>query len=297
MELAVRALAAQGKAVKLAPEMAPGDLESFDLRVFSQPNLSSVLIEGVNACLQAGKPYAIDLDQDYHHLPADHPAYAGIGPGNPRSLQALEIMLEGAQWVSVASKGQAETYRKFARRVEVAPPAWDAENRLWNRPVTPHSSFQVGWMGTAADRPDLLSIQDELAQWLNQTPQASLVVAGDPFAYETFHELPEARRMYLPSAVVDDIPYLLAQFDVLLVPLRENAFNQARSDRALMEAGVRRLPWIATPVPSYREWAAGGMYAREPGDWAAALTRLAQDAPLRMALGEEGRKKAEARAS
>jgi hypothetical protein len=31
------------------------------------------------ACIQAGKPYVVDIDQDYHNMPEQHPAYAQYG--------------------------------------------------------------------------------------------------------------------------------------------------------------------------------------------------------------------------
>jgi hypothetical protein len=87
----------------------------------------------------------------------------------------------------------------------------------------------------------------------------------------------------------------LASFDVLLIPLAKNSYNQAKSDLPLVEAGVRGIPWLASPTPAFRAWEKGGLIIENPGEWHTALQRLAQQADLRNQLSEEGRDKAQSR--
>jgi glycosyltransferase involved in cell wall biosynthesis len=93
----------------------------------------------------------------------------------------------------------------------------------------------------------------------------------------------------------DMYPSLLAHFDVLLAPLCDNAFNNAKSDIKLLEAGIRRIPWVASPRAAYTEWGAGGLFAESTGAWETALTRLAHDPALAGRLGCEGRELADQR--
>jgi glycosyltransferase involved in cell wall biosynthesis len=88
-----------------------------------------------------------------------------------------------------------------------------------------------------------------------------------------FDGISESRRLYLPAASAEDIPYVLSQFDILLLPLEDTIFNQAKSDLSVVEAGVLRLPWIASPIPAYKEWKEGGLLA-EMGEWCESITRL-----------------------
>jgi hypothetical protein len=154
----------------------------------------------------------------------------------------------------------------------------------------------VGWIGSRADLADLQLVKAEVIQFVRQTPEAVLVVGDSPAAFDTFDALPEQRRLYLPLVGFDDYPFMVAHCDVLLAPGRDSTANQARSDLRLVEAGVRRIPWVASPLPAYSEWGAGGLWAGDqPGQWLAALKKLAGDAALRQTLGEAGRKKAESR--
>ena len=255
----------------LRSEWDAADLQAADLVVFSQPNLSADLMNGVKARIQAGKAYAVDFEQDYHHMPPDHPAYDHFGPGNPHALAALESILGGAVWVSVSSPTLGEALRPYCKEIKVVLPGWDGANPLWSKPKLPHSGFHIGWIGSAAERPDLLSIKLDLVRYLRENPAAVLVIAGDAGAYEAFGNISEKQKLFLPSAEADEIPYILGQFDVLIVPWRDIPYNRAKSDLALVEAGARGIPWVASPIPSYREWGVGGVLVE--GKWGAAVEK------------------------
>ncbi len=294
VELMARLLSKSGHITKFAHAVEAGDLEKFDCFVFSQPHVSSNLINGVMACIQAGKRFIVDIDQDYHNMPEDHPAYAQFGQGNANGMKALKIMLQEADWVSAPSTVLSERLAPYAKAVKVIPSMWDQENPLWEKPKPKRVQFNLGWMGSAADRPDLLTIKWVLEDCLRKIPQAQLVIAGDAVAYEMFDGISETRRLYLPAVSPEDIPYVLSQFDILLIPFRDNLFNQAKSDLPLLEAGVLRIPWIATPIPAFKGWKEGGLFA-EAGEWCESITRLVNNEKLRTKLGDSGRTKAENR--
>jgi hypothetical protein len=120
-------------------------------------------------------------------------------------------------------------------------------------------------------------------------------VTGDVEAYTAFGSISEKQRQFLPSLGGEDTPYLLAQMDVVVIPAGDAPFYHVRSDQAVLEAGVRRVPWVAAPLPAYRAWGAGGFVVEQPSDWHRLLTRLGEDRALRIELGAAGRKQAETR--
>lgn len=290
-------LAQAGHRVRAARTPEPGDLKDFDVFVFSRPMASPALSEAVAACRQAGKRVVVDVADDFHGLPPDHPQYATWGAGNPAALKSLEAVLAQADVVTVASPALADRYRPFANRVVVVPCGWQRSNGLWEKPSPRRTTLNIGWIGSAADLGDLNSIKADVIQLVRQTPQVLLVLGGDPGAFGTFDVLPELRRLFLPQALFEDYPYMLAHFDVLLAPLRDTEYNRSQSDLKLVEAGVRRIPWVASPSPAYRAWGAGGLWADKPGEWLDALKKLVNDSALRQTLGQAGRQKAETRDS
>ena len=122
------------------------------------------------------------------------------------------------------------------------------------------------------------------------------MIAGDISAYHYFEgSLPDEKILFLPFINFDDYPFLISHFDVVISPLRKSAYNMSKSDFRLVEAGARKIPWIASHIPAYEEWAEGGIYAEKGGDWYKALKLLYQDSELRSRLGEAGWQKAKTR--
>jgi glycosyltransferase involved in cell wall biosynthesis len=291
------ALSQAGHRIKLSRTPEPGDVKDYEVFVFAHPQASPALLEALKAFKQAGKRVVVDLDVDFHRLSADHPRYAELGPGNPASLLALEAVLAQADLVTVSSPVLAERYRALAKRILVAPAGWQRANPLWDKPSPRHSTLNIGWIGGPADVADLNSIKSDVIHFVRQLPEALLVLGGEPAAYSLFDALPEQRRLFLPLSSFDDYPFMLAHFDISLAPLRDVEYNQAKSDAKLLEAGIRHIPWVASPISAYAAWGAGGLWADKPGEWLAALKKLANEPALRKNLGEAGRQKAETRES
>jgi glycosyltransferase involved in cell wall biosynthesis len=185
---------------------------------------------------------------------------------------------------------------KINWQVHTVLPVWDSANPLWAKPVVARTAFHVGWIGSAAEREDLLTIKMDLTRFMRVCPRAVLVIAGDGGAFEAMGRISEQRRIFLPDVGATEIPYVLSQLDVLLVPWRDVPYNRSKSDLPLVEAGVRGLPWVASPIPSYREWGVGGILAEKPGACFQALTRLVNEPDLCQTLGAAGNQKAAERA-
>jgi hypothetical protein len=64
------------------------------------------------------------------------------------------------------------------------------------------------------------------------------------------------------------------------------------TDRLLMQAGVRGIPWIASPMPDFIRWQAGGVTAENADEWHSYLRQFVQDRELRLTLGQAGKNRA-----
>lgn len=295
MEMLLRPFSEHGWTTKFAHEVDKEDFETYDLFVFCQPNLSANLIEGINQCLRLNKTYYVYLNDDFHHLPQSHPAYHHFGPGNPKALEVLEIILENSQGLVVPSRVLGERYQNIVKKVEFIPPGWSTSNPLWSKKSPSRSTFNIGWLGSGGDRADLQSIKKEILKLMKATPRTFLVIIGDPMGYELFSEIAEQRRIFLPLSNYEDTPYVLSQVDLLLVPLRQNEYNQARSDLPLLEAGVRGIPWLASPIPAFEEWGVGGQLVEHAGEWVTAMQSMLNDVNWREGCGQAGMVKASSR--
>jgi Tfp pilus assembly protein PilF len=296
-----RALSKSGLAVKVSLRLDPADLaagaQSPAVFIFANPHYTPELSTAVEQCLQAGKRVIIDLDYDYHHFPPKTTGYNIVGPGNPETLRALETLLGKVDLLTVPSPALAEQYKKYASRVEVVPHAWARSDILWEKPAPKRNTINLGVISLHTMPQDARIIKNGIQRILGETPEALLVIGGDMSLNEAFSSIPDDRKMYVPSGLVKDYPYLLANFDILLLPLEENPFNSSRPDLPLIEAGVRRIPWVATPIPAFTEWSEGGLLVEKRAGWYTQIRKLLKDADLRRQLGEAGRAKAEKRES
>jgi Flp pilus assembly protein TadD len=282
-----------GFQVKVGTKFDPANLEEFNTFVFANPHRSTHLAAAIEQCALAGKRVVVDLDRDFLHPPS----FQETGPGQPEALQALETALAKADLLTVPAQLLAERYAPLAKRVAVIPYSWNPKNLLWSKPAPRRQTVNIGLVGAHTHPKDLKVLQQDLVKLLRERPQALLAVGEDFSLYQSFASLSDARRLFIPAGRTEDYPYLLAHFDILLVPLYDDLFNQARSDLPLLGAGARGIPWVATPIAAFQAWGAGGLFAGQRGDWYTALKRLLDDAELRRDLGEAGRRKAAERES
>jgi glycosyltransferase involved in cell wall biosynthesis len=200
-----------------------------------------------------------------------------------------------ADTILVPSPMFAATLRSAGHRAHVLPHAWSADNALWAQPPAPRHTVNIGWLGGAGQVEDLALIRRVLIRLAREFPQIQIVVGGEPQAFHLFDSLPEGRKLYLPPAPLAEVPYQLSHLDILVEPLRTTPFHRTLSDRQVMHASARGLAWVASPTPSHRSWADGGVTADDPDEWHTQLRRLVEDPGLRAALGEAGRLKAQER--
>ena len=62
-----------------------------------------------------------------------------------------------------------------------------------------------------------------------------------------------------------------------------------------MEAGVKRLPWVGSRIPSFMDWNSGGLLADTLEEWHTNLRQLVMDGEMRLKIGDAGCRKAQQR--
>jgi len=293
------ALESKGAKVNFVDDMseASGRVD-VDLVIACNPHSNHELIECLGMYSARKIPVIVDLDADYEQIPVTHPFYPLFGLSTPAHSKAYVASLLLADTITVSSETllfrlKAAGYPK----VEFVPDGWSKKNALWDKPAYPHHSLNLGWISGASELEDLIQIRRVIIRVMREFPQIQWIVYGDPRAYQLFDSIPEPRRLYLPPVTSEDYPYMLGQIDILLAPFRNIPFNRSISDLTLVEAGARRIPWIASPVPSFTKWQVGGLIANSVDEWHTYLRQLVLDADLRDSLCQNGRLKAEERES
>ncbi|MCE1252369.1 MAG: hypothetical protein LWX83_02345 [Anaerolineae bacterium] len=266
--------------------------EKFELAVMHNPHGNRVLSRALAARAAANQPVILDLATDFSLLPLNHPDMERLGVNEPGVYRSYQASLQLASCICVSSEAHANLLKQSSLPVEVIPDGWNQFDIMWSRPFLHSMFFNLGLNLIPGLIDDVIPLRRAVTRIIREFPHTRLVISGDPEVYQMFDNLPEARKLFLPPVDPGDYPYLLARMDLIMVSHRDDEFNRLRSDRLLMEAGARRIPWVASPVPAYVSWGSGGLIAASPDEWHVHLQTLIQDAELRQKLGQSGYQKA-----
>lgn len=288
MEVLCRSLDAAGCQVTVSEQFQPGAANHPDVVIASNPHLMPKLVDSLAVCAAANVPIIVDLDMDFENLPVNHPLYAEKGLGQIEAARAYTAALRLSTMITVASETHAGFLKGEGRPVAVIPEGWSRSNSLWTKDQPVRRTVNLGIFGIEATLEDIALIRRAVIRVLREFERAQLILIGNQPAYRLFDGVPENRRLFVPAYSTTEAPYLLSQIDLLLLPFRSVPFNQSQSDRLLVQAGVKRIPWIASPFPAAVAWQAGGMIARSQDEWHDLLRHLTMDGEYRRDLQEEG---------
>jgi len=260
-----------------------------DVVITANPHTNPKLLESLTVLSSSGVPIILDLDSDFEKQPISHRDYSTMGLGTHTRGSAYTSMLLLADLITVPSEMMAVSLKGVAQNVTVIPDGWSRRNELWEKNSAPRSSINIGWVDSSGQLEDLALIRRYIIRIIREFPNTRIVIIGNPQAYRLFETLPEHRRMYLPLVAHEEFPYLLGQLDIVMVPLRNIPYNLSLPDTILVEAGAKGIPWVASPVPSFRRWLAGGIISESLNEWHLNLRHLIMDQELRSSLAVAGK--------
>jgi glycosyltransferase involved in cell wall biosynthesis len=259
-----------------------------DVVITSNPHIYPRLVDSLSTLSAAGVPIILDLDVDFELQPVSHSEYNIKGLGTQTRSNAYTAALSLAQMVIVPSEMQVASIKNVVGQTYIIPDGWSRQNKLWEKDPPSRETINIGWVGASGQLEDLVSIRRFIIRITREFPNTRIVIIGNPGAYRLFESLPENRRLYLPVVSGEEFPYLLSQLDILMVPLRNLPYNLSLPDSILVEAGARKIPWIASTTPAFRCWSAGGIICENLDEWHLNLRHLVMDEELRSNLGKAG---------
>jgi hypothetical protein len=247
-------------------------LMGYDAIVFSRPHHDSL----ITAYRRLGIPVIVDMDDDFHAIPEKHPGYKFVGKGDPYYLMKLDNCIYAASLITTATSILRDRLLPINKNIKVIPNGWSADNFHWLVKRSLYKDrFIIGWGGTITHREDFKMCVHPLMRFIKEYPQAMVCIAGDPEIYNMLKRIPEKQKLFVPMVSYDVYPAMLSLWDVMLAPLLDNEFNQAKSDIKLVDAGAKMIPYICSKMPVYSNWPGGGFeVGHESDEWYGALEYL-----------------------
>lgn len=255
-------------------------MDGADLILFQRYFPSRATWPLVERALSSGLPVIYETDDDFLHVPPDHPMAARLAPGAPHVAE----LAARASLVTVSTPALARSFRDTARAVRVLPNRLD--ERLW--PVRPGGErspgpLRVAYAGTPGRGGDFAEAAAALARVKARHAQALEVVflGFDPGGDLADRVLP-FREDYAPYA--RELAALAP--DIALAPLADTAFNRCKSAVKWLEYSAAGAAGIFSDAPAYQAVRHGvtGLKASGAQGWEEALEALIRDEPLRLGL-------------
>ncbi len=211
--------------LEFVPVLEPAGWSSFMFcdAVFIQRPHSPQALDWLRMANEMRIPVWMDLDDDLQSLPPEHKSFL---PFQKVKAEVAEI-LERATAISVSTKALAE---KVAGQTKAAifhiPNAVD-ETLMHYSPPRPLDPSFLAWRGSDSHREDI-----ELARDLFTRPDIKMHYFGHvpPWLRNGDTITPWLR----PSRFIQELPH--TQAGCLVVPLKDHAFNRARSNCSWLEA-------------------------------------------------------------
>lgn len=232
-----------------------------------------------------GKKIVYEMDDDFWHIPVKNPAYRYY---QAEGLARLTRFLEAADLVTVSTEPLKRVVETVHDRVVVLPNSVDPDvAKAIAAPRRGEASgssgtVRIGWSGSQFHYGDLDCATDALVQ-LSRAPHVTLVFSGW-VPDRLRREVPAGRLEIHPFVPTNTYYHALARLrlDIGLAPLRENRFNEAKSNVKYLEYSMFGVPTVASPVFPYSTTITHGqdgilVKKNRHQEWLRQLTRLVED--------------------
>lgn len=237
-----------------------------------------------------GKPVIYELDDLLAEVPDDNHLKPWIGD----TADILPAFLPRFSAITVSTEQLAGFCRRYNPNVHLLPNLLD--EKLWHTPVksTSESPVVIGFTGTATHHGDLLALEPvlfRLAEMYGSRVAFRFMGVYTPacaelpgFAYLPFDESYREYAAGLP----------LAGFDIAVVPLKDNAFNRAKSNIKWLEYSAIGVAGVYADLEPYnsciKHGETGLLVGNDPDQWFRAISLLIEQPDYRRSMAEQARR-------
>jgi Glycosyl transferases group 1 len=236
---------------------------------------------------RAGIAVVWDTDDDVGAITRGTDAWRQLGGKRNvrRHFDETIAAARAAHVVTTTNEHLAQVYREHGVEHAVAIENYLAPRDL-GHPRRRHQGVVIGITAAEEHGPDLRKLRfgAMLDRLLERHDGVRVVAIGSDLGLRSH------RYSFLKRVEFEELVPTESEFDIALAPLRDTAFNQARSNVKLKEYAAAGAMWLASPVGPYARMGEeqGGLLV-EDDEWLAVLEALLLDADRRRALADRAR--------
>lgn len=223
-------------------------LPDLDVVIITRP-LAGNVVDVIAILQRKGIAVVVDIDDDFRHTSPNLAGRHKIDPNiNPKYNWRHFIRACGlADWVTCST---VPLLNYAQGKSTVVPNCVPSAYLNITGPTRTRSNMKVGWSGTVGAHPGDLDITyGGVAQALRGTDHEFIVV-GKAEGVKSALNLdtqPEETGLSMHSRY----PELVALIDVGIAPLKDSAYNRAKSHLKVLEYTALGIPWVASNLPEY----------------------------------------------
>lgn len=249
------------------------EVGSADTVILNRP-IEPGLSEQVRLWRAEGRTVIVDMDDDFDAVVPEHHIHGRY------TTEALHAACEAANVVTCSTPALVHRYGHghgvlLRNRVPESYLSVTRRSRTIGMGISeaPDGGTWVGWYGSLGTHPrDPAMAGLAVGDVLNPHPETEFVYIGPE------KDVPELERTFglerpirgLGYYSLNALPQILSEFDVGIVPLELNPFNDAKSALKGLEFAAVGVPVVASPTPEYRRMARGnGAHGMRPACWLA----------------------------
>lgn len=246
---------------KVIDVMIPKDVK---IAVFQRPG-SYQISQLIPILQEKGIKVIIDMDDDLSEIHPKNPSYDFYN----KPYRNAEFMIEAcnkADLITTTTEALLEKYASHGRGVLI--PNCIPE-RFLKIERSNNDVVQVGWAGWVATHPEDLQITHGAVNEAIAKQQACYVAIGDKDQFNKLGiKLREPHR-WVPGVEFDEYPETVSQLDIGIVPLKDTAFNRAKSWLKALEYASLGVAPVVSPTPDNLKLVEEGAayVARTPKAW------------------------------
>ncbi|HEX7291298.1 MAG TPA: glycosyltransferase [Conexibacter sp.] len=264
-----------------------GDVPTWDVMHVQQTHDQEGL-EIMARMRRAGIAIVWDSDDDISSVERGSEAWHlhGGRRGIRRHVKQVVEAVRTAHLVTTTNEHLAQVYREHGAEHVLAIENYLAPTDL-QHPRRRHQGVVIGVVLAGEHEPDMRSMRfgQMLERLLERHDGVRVVALGVDLRLRSEH-----RYTYSDGVPFEQLIPSESDFDIGLAPLRDTAFNRARSNVKLKEYAAAGAMWLASPVGPYRGMGEeqGGQIVRDD-EWLPTLEALLLDPDRRRALTERAR--------
>lgn len=272
------------------------DRTDFDIYVFQISQLQETFL-GIQALKKLGKAAVYEIDDYYHAIPTYNPGAFAYHPSQSARIQMIENCMRAASAITVTTPELAERYSSINQNIFPLPNFVDPLDEHWkpSKRKDDDGMVTIGWAGSTSHIDDFKIMLGPLQRICRDFPNVRVEIGGCPEVFKLIKNIPEKQKRFHEFCDFYKYPNILRRFDIGLVPLKDNKFNECKSELKGLEYSILGIPYLASPLPAYRRLVKdgeNGILCGRPREWYSSLSKLIEDELLRNKLGEEARKTA-----